>query len=108
MIQQAQVDYAKDPTTANKLIVKLVPGYKTGWVYPAGLAAYSAKEQLSNDIIGDGPDKTLGNFDDARIDKLISQVSPIFAKRGKAIKDGLTAKDIETNQFIDPKIGIAK
>lgn len=106
MIQQAQVDYAKDPAAANAKIVKIVPGYKTGWVYPAGLAAYAAKAQVSNDIIGNGPDKTLGNFDDARIDDLITKVKPIFAKRGKAIKDGLTAKDIETNQFIDPKIGM--
>ena len=108
MIQQAQVDYAADPTAANKIIVKIVPGYKTGWVYPQGLADYSVKAQLDNDIIGNGPDSTLGNFDDARIDTLIGQVKPIFAKRGKAIKDGLTAKDIETNQFIDTKIGLPK
>lgn len=106
MIQQAQVDYVKDPTAANALIVKLVPGYKTGWVYPSGLASYAVKAQVDKKIISDGPDSTLGNFDDTRVAKTISQVTPIYAKNKTPVKAGLTPADITTNQFIDKSIGL--
>jgi hypothetical protein len=106
MIQQAQVDYAADPSKANAIVVKIVPGYNTGWVYPAALAAYAAKAQVDQKIISNGPDKTLGNFDLARVQHIIGLDTPIFGKQNVKIKAGLKASDIVTNRFIDPAIGL--
>lgn len=77
MIQQAQVDYTKDPSTANATIVKLAKAYNTGWVYPRPLADFSTQSQLDNKIIANGSDATLGNIDEARVQKMIDIVSPI-------------------------------
>ena len=104
IIQQGIVDYAANPGTADALILKLVQEYNTGWEYNAGEAAYAAKTMVSDKIIANSPDGTVGAFDDSRIQKLITLLRPIYARDGKAIKAGLTAQDITTNQFLDPSI----
>jgi len=106
MIQQAQVDYAKDPARANDIIVKAVEEYNNGWVYPAALATYAAKAQVDNQIISDGDDDTLGNIDEARVQKMIDIVSPIYAKQNIKVKPGLTPADLFTNEFIKTGIGL--
>jgi len=104
IIQQGIVDYAANPATANALIVKLAQEYNTGWVYDSGEAAYAAQAMLSDKIIANSPDGTAGAFDDSRISKLITLLTPIYAKDGKTLKAGLTPQDISTNQFLDPSI----
>jgi hypothetical protein len=104
IIQQGIVDYAANPGTADALIVKLAQEYNTGWVYDAGEAAYAAQAMLSDKLIANSPDGSVGAFDDSRISKLITLLSPIYAKDGKPIKAGLTPGDIATNQFLDPSI----
>ncbi len=104
IIQQGIVDYAANPGPADALIVKLVQEYNAGWEYDAGEAAYAAQTMLSDNIIANSPDGTVGAFDDTRISKLITLLSPIYAKDGKPIKAGLTPQDIATNQFLDPSI----
>ncbi|HEY1279979.1 MAG TPA: hypothetical protein VGF22_09935 [Acidimicrobiales bacterium] len=76
-------------------------------MYDAGEAAYAVKASLDNKIVSNGPDKTLGNFDDAKTQKLIDIVAPIFKAQGTTMKDGLKASDIQTNQFIDQSIGLS-
>jgi hypothetical protein len=104
IIQQGIVDYAKNPGPTDALIVKIVQEENSGWVYDAGEAAYAAKTMVSDKIIANSPDGTVGAFDDSRIQKLIALLRPIYAKDGKTVKAGLTPQDITTNQFIDPSI----
>jgi hypothetical protein len=104
IIQQGIVDYAKNPGPTDALIVKLVQEYNSGWEYDAGEAAYAAKTMVSDKIIANSPDGTVGAFDDTRISKLIALLRPIYAKDGKAVKAGLTPQDLTTNQFLDPSI----
>ncbi len=104
VVQQAQVDYIKNPDAANKLILELVEKYDTGWVYSEGVAKFSVEQQLKLGLVGNGPDDTLGNFDEARITKLIGQANPIFKAGGKKVKDDLKPADLMTNEFIDPSI----
>jgi hypothetical protein len=59
---------------------------------------------VSDKIIANSPDGTVGAFDDSRISKLITLLQPIYARDGKPIKAGLTPQDITTNQFLDPSI----
>jgi len=106
MIQQAQVDYAKDPSTANGIIVKAVEKYNNGWVYPRSLADYAAKAQVDNKIISDGDDTTLGNIDEARVQKMLDIVTPIYAKNHISVAPGLKPTDLFTNEFIKEGIGL--
>jgi hypothetical protein len=106
IIQQAQVDYAADPERANALIADLVPKFNTGWVYPKALADYAAKAQLDNKIISNGDDDTLGNLDEARVQKMIDVDTPIYQKQNIKLKTGLKPSDLFTNEFIKTGIGI--
>jgi hypothetical protein len=108
ILQQAQVDYAKDPARANELIAQIVPKYNTGWVYPKDLADYAAKAQVDNGIIANGDDDTLGNLDEARVQKILDIVAPIYAKQNIKVKEGLKASDLFTNQFIKEGIGVGQ
>jgi hypothetical protein len=104
VIQRAQRDYMKDPAKTNALIVEAVTKYNTGWVYSEGVAKYSVETQLKDGLVGNSPDGTLGSFDMARVDALIAKASPIYKAEGGNVKEGLTAADIVTNEFIDPTI----
>ena len=107
IMQQAQVDYVKSPATANTLILDLVKKYNNGWVYSQGVADFSVKKQVELGIVGNGPDSTLGNFDEARVQGVMDILEPIFAKQGKPAKAGLKPSDLVDNEFIDPKIGLS-
>jgi hypothetical protein len=106
IVQRAQLDYLADPAATNELIVDLVEQYDTGWVYSAGLADY-AITKMRETFVGNGPDQTLGNFDMARVGRMLEIVTPIFTAQRKPPKDGLKAEDIATNEFIDERIGAA-
>lgn len=104
MLQQAQVDYAADPSRANAIITKIVPEYNTGWIYPAELADYAAKAQLDNGIIANGTDGVMGSMDAATVQKMIDIVGPIYAKANIKVKEGLTPEDLFTDEFLDTSI----
>jgi hypothetical protein len=77
LVQRAQVDFLANPDKTNALVLDLVKQYNTGWVYSPGLAAY-AIEKMRSDFVTNGPDKTLGNFDTARVQRMIDITTPIF------------------------------
>jgi hypothetical protein len=104
--QQAAVDYVRDPAKTNALILELVEAYDTGWVYSEGVAEFSARTQAELGLVGNGPNDTLGDMEEARVQKVIDQLAPIFEAEGKPIKEGLTAADVATNEYIDEGIGL--
>ena len=104
IIQQAQVDYVADPAETNALILDLVTQFNNGWLYDAGQADAAVKLALENNLIANSPDGTLGSFDLARVDSFIGIAVPTYEKIGAKMKEGLTAADIVTNEFIDPSI----
>ncbi len=106
VLQQAQVDYLADPAKANALILDLVKQYDTGWVYSNGVAGYSAEEQIKLGLVGNGPDKTIGNFEMPRIQGVLDIVTPIFAGQGTPVAAGTTPDTVATNEFIDMSIGL--
>ncbi|GGK99226.1 nitrate ABC transporter substrate-binding protein [Salinibacterium xinjiangense] len=108
VMQQAEIDYYDGTTldATNALILDLVDQYDTGWVYSQGVADYSVKTQLADEIVSNGPDATLGNFDDARVAELFDIVSPIFNKQDITIADGLAPTDLYTNEFVDMSLGL--
>jgi len=109
VLQQAEVDYYTDDAVkdaTNALILELVDQYDTGWVYSQGVADYSYETMLSDGIVANGPDDTLGNFDDDRVAELFDLVTPIYDAQGVQIADGLAPTDLYTNEFVDPSIGL--
>jgi hypothetical protein len=106
MIQQSSVDYLNDPAAANKIILDAVAQFDNGWVYSQGVADYAVKTIKADGLVGNGPDDTVGNFDETRINDLIKIAIPVYTSLGTPPKDGLTATDIMTNEFIDPSIGV--
>ena len=106
IVQRAQVDFLANPDKTNALVLDLVKKYNTGWVYSPGLAAY-AIDKMRSDFVTNGPDKTLGNFDTARVQRMIDITTPIFTAQRQAPKEGLTPEDIATNEFVDTNIGVA-
>lgn len=109
LVQQAQVDYIKSPKPVNGKLEGIVTSLKTFWQLSPGGDAYNAATQRKLGIVSNGPDCTLGNFNMKRLQQVINQVNPIFKAKGlDTINPDLKAAAIATNQFINPKIGLAK
>ncbi|MFF5032383.1 hypothetical protein [Nocardia salmonicida] len=106
MLQQAQIDYISDPDPVNAALLRIAETIPDGPPMTAGGNTDSVKVQLAQRIVGNGPDNSLGDFDTARVDRVISAVTPILRKRGVEVPDGLAADAIVTNKFIDPTIGL--
>ena len=104
IIQRSAVGYLADPTPTNALIVRLTQDYGA-YPYSAERAAYAAKVMRDNGIVGNGPDQTLGNFDLARVTRLLDIVRPVFARTHQPLPAGLTVNDVVTNAYIDPRVG---
>jgi hypothetical protein len=105
IIQRATVDYMKSPEKTTQLILNLVKQYNDGWQYSSGLANY-ALTKMRSDFVNNGPDKTLGNFDMSRIQRMLDIDTPIFVSQRKPPRANLKPQDLVTNEFIDPNIGI--
>jgi len=106
IMQQASVDFMNKPDPTNQIVLKAVAQIKDFWTYSPGMAAYAVKTLKDLGLVGNGPDKTLGNIQDNRIKRMIDILTPIFAAQHKPVKDGLKPADLYTNEFINPAIGL--
>ncbi len=102
IIQQAVVDYAASPDRANAIIVDAVTQYNDFWVYNDGLAAFSIATQLELGLVGNGPDGTVGNMEESRIQGVIDKMSTA----GIEAASNVQPSDLFTNEFIDEGIGL--
>jgi hypothetical protein len=105
IMQRSTVSYLADPAATNKLLSQLVDDFK-GFPYSTARAANAVKVMKDTGVMGNGTDKTIGNFDLTRVQKLIGIVSPIFAGQKTPVKAGLKPEDLVTNEFTDPSIGL--
>lgn len=101
IIQQSTVDYAASPDRANAIIIDTVATFNDFWIYNEDLAAFSIAKQLELGLVGNGPDATLGNMVEERIQGVIDQMSAA----GMEIPE-VSAADLFTNEFIDESIGL--
>lgn len=106
IIQQAQVDFITHPAATIDLLVKLNRDYHSGFVYSRGNAEYSVRRMKELAIVGNGTDPVLGNFDQARVQRLITITRPILTTRSNAVKVDLSPPDLVTNEFIETTIGL--
>ena len=103
IVQQSIVDYSSAPDRANDMIIDTVAKFASFWVYDKGLADYAVETMNRLGLHGNGPDSTVGNFDEARVQKVIDDARIA----GLEVPDDLVAADMFTNEFIDPSIGFA-
>jgi hypothetical protein len=107
MFQQALVDYSGNPGPVNDAIVKYVASLEGGgFVMTAGQAADSSKKQVELELVSNAGNATIGDFDEARVTKLIADIAPVFKAQNKPINENLTAKDIVTNEFLQDGIAL--
>ncbi len=105
LIQQAQVDYVRDPTEVNGLLFRFnsaglgAPFWKTS----RALLDESVKVSLRDGIVSNGANTTLGDFDLQRASKLLETIRGNLDIRSKP---GVRAEDVVTNRFIDRSIGL--
>jgi hypothetical protein len=102
IVQQAAIDYINAPERANAIIIDTVAQFNDEWVYNQGLADFSVQTQRELGLVGNGPDDTLGNIEEGRVQTVIDQIRDA----GLDVPEDLVAADLFTNEFIDPDIGL--
>lgn len=106
LIQQAQVDYIKRPGPVNDKLLEIVTEMKTFWVLTKASNANNVKMQLKYGIVQNGSNCTLGDFSTTRTQRLINTLKPIYKAKGiDTYNPNLRASQIQTNEFISPRIG---
>jgi hypothetical protein len=105
-LQRATVAYAKDPGPTNALLSALVAQSPKAFPYTREHADAASKVMFQEQIIGNGPDRTVGNVDPERVKKIVNIVTPIYESQRTPIKAGLTPEQVATDRFIDPSIGL--
>ena len=108
IIQRSQAEFVSSPDRANAIILDAVEQINNGWVYTADQASASVAKQLDDKLVADSPDGTLGSFDLDRVNEFITKATPIFSAEGDKVKEGLTADDLVTNEFIDPSVSLGR
>ncbi len=103
ILQRATAGYLTDPNPTNDLLVQLVKEYNA-FAYSSERARYAVTAMKDNGIAGNGTNRTVGDFDLARVQRIIDIVKPIFAGQKKPVKDGLKPEDLVTNEFVDPAL----
>jgi hypothetical protein len=106
ILQRAQVQFVQDPAAAITVMLAANDAYRSGFHYDRPLARYAVKTMREQAIVGNGGDRTLGDFNTGRIAKLIGILAPISKGQNKPIKDGLGPVDVVTNAYIDASVGL--
>ena len=106
VLQQAEVEYFEDPARTNAVIVDAVEQFNTGWVYSAELADFAVEAMLERELVGNGPNATIGDFDDERLADMVAKVKGVYEAADVAIAEDVSPGTVATNQFIDPAIGM--
>jgi hypothetical protein len=107
LIQQAQIDYLKNPKRVNDLLVKNVAEMKGSFTLPAERAAFVADALTKYNLVANGSDHVLGSLEPTRIQHSIDILKPIYLKRNvTSMNPDVKPDDIATNKFIDPKIAL--
>lgn len=105
LVQRSVVGYLADPVPTNELLVKLVQDFG-GYPYSLARAAYAVQVMRDNGIVGNGPNRTVGDFDVARVTKLVEIVRPVFARAGRPMPAEVSPADLVTNAYVDRSVSV--
>ena len=101
IFQQSVLDHYADPAPTSQVILDIVTALASFWVLYPGQMEYSAATALELGNVGNGPDDIVGNFDQARMERVVALLKDVL----DGAPQDLEASDIYTNEFIDPSIG---
>jgi hypothetical protein len=108
MLQQAQVDYMKDPKPVNTKLVEIVKALNTFWTLSDGGTADASQKMLDLKLVSDAGNSTIGDFDCDRVNGLIEKLTPVFASKGVTVPAGTTCDQVVTNEFVDTSISLGQ
>lgn len=104
LVQQSIVDFQEDPTVTNELIRGIVSDLQSEWKVTEASVFDTVLRMGSEEIVSNGTDTTVGNFDIGRVEEMIEiadeQLSDI------EVPADLRPEDLVSNDFVDPSIGL--
>jgi hypothetical protein len=108
IFQQAAVDYLTDPGPVNRLLDQILTDLNDpAWPFFEGVADDASARMRDLGLVSNGDNSTIGDFDDERTQALIDEFNPILEDLAvEGVQDGLTAAEIQTNEFLDMSIGL--
>jgi hypothetical protein len=106
VLQRAWVDFLTEPDEVSEATVAIVDIYDTFFRVSPELNADAVRKLRQYEIASNGPDGIYGNFDLARADRFFGVVADIYADRATLLPAGLSARDVLTNEFIDPSVSL--
>jgi hypothetical protein len=106
ILQQSIVDFMTRPAPTTATTLSILGRYKTFYTDSPARSAHAVTVMREQALVGNGTNSTIGDFDTARVQKIISNDVPIYASQHRPVKNGLKPEDIATNEFIDSAIGL--
>jgi hypothetical protein len=106
MLQRAQVEFLTHPERTVRRIVSIVDAFGTGFTYSKGNADFAVRQLRDLGLSGNGNNRTLGDLDTTRLQRLINIVAPIVTAQHRTVRQPLRPADIATNEYVDPSIGL--
>jgi hypothetical protein len=104
MVQQAQIDFLRDPGETNLQIIEIVEQLDSFWTLSEGHVEYVVDTIVDGGFVGDGSDGVFGNFDTDRVQRVIDELGPVLSAEGVDVAEDLTPEDLVSNAFIDESI----
>ena len=95
-MQQAWVDYLKNPKPVNDALIKINETHDGFWKVSEPLNAAAVEKFSSDKIAVNGTDGKYCGFDEARVQGLLDLLKPVFAKQGLD-----TGGDVKLDQVVD-------
>ena len=104
IMQQSSIDFMRNPDEVLDVMAAFNDaGHAVGWwKTPKPLLVSAVKAMADNSIIGNGGNKTVGDFDMAFVAAMRDVIAGSLDERSKP---DVTPDDVVTNRFIDPSIG---
>jgi hypothetical protein len=105
LIQQAQIDYMEDPGPIDQLIAEYNDqDYGASfWKTPVELNEAAHQVFEDDELVSNGSNDTLGDFDLDRVQTTIDNLRPNFDDRADS---DVTPESIVSNDFVDESIGL--
>ena len=107
MFQQASIDYLATPEPMNVRLNEIVTDLNSFWTSSEESHAAGTQAMLDLGLVTDGDNGYLGDFDEARVQRMIDIMLPIYIERGDDNVDpDIVPSDIYTNEFLNTSISL--
>lgn len=107
MIQQAQVNFIKDPAPLGNALIHEATLLKSVSPLSTGLNNYTVQTLKTIGALANGTDGVYGSFNLSRVQQFIGRLGPVAALEHVTLAPALTASEFVTNKFLDPSIHLS-